>query len=146
MALQKLKDEDGAALVEMALVLPLLMLILFGILEFGILLERWQVLTNGAREGARLGIVHIQDTCADATVAANVQQAVVNYVNAAGIGMTIAAGDVAVTSTGGGDLCTRGNTVQVQVANTYNWVVMPGFLAALAPSIQITGTSAMRHE
>jgi Flp pilus assembly protein TadG len=48
--------ERGAVVVEFALVLPLLMLLLMGIIEFGLLFYNQQVLTNASREGARAGI------------------------------------------------------------------------------------------
>ena len=53
----KLTRERGAAAIEFALILPLLLLILFGIIEFSILLYDKAMLTNASREGARLGIV-----------------------------------------------------------------------------------------
>lgn len=49
--------DRGASAIEFALVLPLLLLILFGIIEFSILLYDKAMLTNASREGARLGIV-----------------------------------------------------------------------------------------
>jgi Flp pilus assembly protein TadG len=52
-----LKREDGAAAVEFALVLPILILILFGIIEFGFALYNKEVITNASREGARYGII-----------------------------------------------------------------------------------------
>jgi Flp pilus assembly protein TadG len=52
-----LKREEGAAAIEFALLLPLLMLILFGIIEFGLVLYNQEVITNASREGARYGIV-----------------------------------------------------------------------------------------
>jgi Flp pilus assembly protein TadG len=45
-------------LVEFALVLPLLVLVLFGIVELGILLNIYIGMTNSAREGARAGAVY----------------------------------------------------------------------------------------
>lgn len=47
----------GVAAVEFALILPVLVLILFGIIEFGLLLYDQQVITNASREGARAGVV-----------------------------------------------------------------------------------------
>ena len=47
-------SERGAALLEVALTLPLLLLVAVGIFEFGRAYQTWQVLTNAAREGARL--------------------------------------------------------------------------------------------
>lgn len=50
------KNNQGAALVEFAIVLPLLLLLLVGMIEFGLLFYNKQVLTNASREGARVGI------------------------------------------------------------------------------------------
>ena len=47
-------DEGGASLAEFALVLPILLVMLFGIVEFGIAFNRAQAIEAGAREGARL--------------------------------------------------------------------------------------------
>jgi len=52
-----IKNQSGASVVEFALVLPLLILILFGIIEFALLLYNQQVITNATREGTRLGII-----------------------------------------------------------------------------------------
>jgi hypothetical protein len=49
------RGEEGAALIEFALTLPLLLLIIGGICDFGLLLQRYAVLSNAAREGARMG-------------------------------------------------------------------------------------------
>ena len=51
------KNERGAAAVEFALVLPLLLLLVFGGIEFGLLMFNKQVITNASREAARAGIV-----------------------------------------------------------------------------------------
>ncbi len=47
----------GQSLAEMALVLPILVLLLMGILEVGRVLDAWIVVTNAAREGARYAAV-----------------------------------------------------------------------------------------
>jgi hypothetical protein len=52
-----IKNQKGASAVEFAIVLPLLLLLLFGIVEFGFLLYNKAMITNAAREGARAGIV-----------------------------------------------------------------------------------------
>jgi Flp pilus assembly protein TadG len=54
---QRGRGERGAALLEMALTLPLLLLVCVGILEFGRAYQTWQVLTNAAREGARIAVL-----------------------------------------------------------------------------------------
>jgi Flp pilus assembly protein TadG len=55
--MKSLKNEKGQSLVEFAILLPLLLLLLMGILEFGIMLNSYLTINNAAREGARLGIV-----------------------------------------------------------------------------------------
>jgi Flp pilus assembly protein TadG len=50
------KNERGAALVEAAVTIPILLLIAVGIFEFGRAYQTWQVLTNAAREGARISV------------------------------------------------------------------------------------------
>jgi Flp pilus assembly protein TadG len=49
--------ENGQALIEAALIIPILLLIAVGIFEFGRAYQTWQILTNAAREGARLAVV-----------------------------------------------------------------------------------------
>jgi len=52
------KGEDGQSLVEFALVLPIFLLVLFAIVDFGMAFHAWITVTNSAREGARIGSVH----------------------------------------------------------------------------------------
>ncbi len=50
-------DEKGASAVELALVLPILIMILFGIFQFGLVFNSYLAVTHAAREGARLASV-----------------------------------------------------------------------------------------
>jgi Flp pilus assembly protein TadG len=51
------KEERGQAMVEFALVLPIFMLLIFAIVDFGMGFHAYITVTNSAREGARLGAV-----------------------------------------------------------------------------------------
>jgi Flp pilus assembly protein TadG len=51
------RSERGAALLEAAITLPILLLIAVGIFEFGRAYQTWQVLTNAAREAARVAVL-----------------------------------------------------------------------------------------
>ena len=72
--------EKGASLVEFAVVLPLLILLVFGIMESGWLFAQQVEIRNAAREGARLAVVDFPDpgdstqiiaeTCSRATLSA----------------------------------------------------------------------------
>jgi Flp pilus assembly protein TadG len=55
------KGEEGAAAVEFALLLPLLVLLLFGFIQFGIAFNTKIQATNAAREGARMAVVGIDN-------------------------------------------------------------------------------------
>ena len=50
--------EKGQALVEFALLVPIFLLLLFAVVDFGMGFYSWITVTNAAREGARLGAVH----------------------------------------------------------------------------------------
>lgn len=50
-------DDHGAAAVEFALIVPLLLLVVFGIINFGVLFSQQLTLNNGVREGARRAVV-----------------------------------------------------------------------------------------
>lgn len=52
-----MKDDRGAALAELALVLPMLLLVLFGMLDFGKAFNEWLDETHLANDGARLAAV-----------------------------------------------------------------------------------------
>ena len=55
------RDQDGAAAVEFALLLPSLVLMLFGLIQFGIAFNTKIQATNAAREGARMAVVGIDN-------------------------------------------------------------------------------------
>lgn len=71
-------SELGQAIVEFALVLPILVVLLFGIIEFGRLLSTVSAVTSAAREGARVAAV-------TSPTLQLVQTAVNNVLNAAGV-------------------------------------------------------------
>lgn len=71
-------SETGAEIVEFAIVLPLLLLVVLGIIDFGFLFQRYEVVTNAAREGARVAVLPGYE---DADVVARVDQ----YLTAGGL-------------------------------------------------------------
>lgn len=54
---ERWSSKRGAELVEFAFALPLLLVVFGGIVDFGLLLQRQQVLSNAVREGARLAVL-----------------------------------------------------------------------------------------
>src|SRR4029450_3398373 len=67
---KRLRSESGAELIEFALTLPLLLLLVLGIIEFGFMFQEYEVVTNAAREGARIGVLPAF-TAGDATTRVN---------------------------------------------------------------------------
>lgn len=60
------RGEEGQALVEIALVMPFLLLLVTAIIQFGIMLSDYSTIVNSAREGARslaLGTSRANDPC-----------------------------------------------------------------------------------
>jgi len=53
----RFKNNRGQAIVELAILLPVLLLILLGILEFGRIFSTYITITHASREGARAGSV-----------------------------------------------------------------------------------------
>jgi Flp pilus assembly protein TadG len=88
---KRLQSESGAELIEVALTLPLLMLVVLGIIEFGFLFQQYEVITNAAREGARVAVLPSYSTD-DAKTRIN------NYLDASGLVSSSATVNVAAQS------------------------------------------------
>ena len=74
------RDEGGQALVELALILPILLMLLLGIFEFGRAWNTKQLITDAAREGARLAVVQNNDIDQD-----DVKAAIATHLSRAGV-------------------------------------------------------------
>jgi len=73
------QGQRGAAVVEFALILPILLLLLVGTIDASLALYDKAVITNASREGARAGIVARSPPLTDAQI----QQVVQNYLQGA---------------------------------------------------------------
>jgi len=128
---KKKRVDSGAALVEFAVVLPLLILLLVGIVEFGLLFYNKQVLTNASREGARAGIARV----------AGIEGIVVDYCQDRLIRFdTDVNPDITVT----GAMGAFGEDLTVDVSYDYAFLV-PG-LFSVGPTLQLTARTVMRME
>ena len=74
----KRKSERGAVIVEFAMILPLLVILLIGIMDMSMLLYNKAVITNASREGCRVGIVS-QDRTNTAAIDAQITAVVNTY-------------------------------------------------------------------
>jgi X-X-X-Leu-X-X-Gly heptad repeat protein len=146
------REERGAALVEFALALPLLLVVLAGIVDFGFTFQRYEVITNAAREGARMASLPGYDQN-------SVDQRVRAYV-ANGIGtaasqapampsgaVTLTAGTIPIPVGGG---TKNVPTVLVTVTYNHNFLLLGPVLSLInqtwGGTIVLTATSQMRVE
>jgi Flp pilus assembly protein TadG len=133
----RLRSERGAEVVEFALVLPMLLLLGLGICDFGMLFQRYEVVTNAAREGARAGAVGL--------TAAQVTAVVQTYLNAGGLTATPT---IQVTETTIGANPSL-NAVRVSVAYPNGSFIVGPLVQMLGSSLQVvtlTSAATMRVE
>jgi Flp pilus assembly protein TadG len=120
--------QNGQALVEFALVLPLLLILLLGTMEFGIILYDKAVVTNASREGARVGIV-AQDRTNLTPINQAISDTITRYcstylINFGGAGLQPPSLVFSGTS--------FGSQLTVTVEYRYKFLVLPGVVTSLA--------------
>jgi Flp pilus assembly protein TadG len=104
------RHERGAAAVEFALIAPLLFMLIFGIINFGLAWSQKEVFIQAAREGARYAAVACESSsCGAGEVAGRVQDALLGYP----INGTITVRDDGGAATSGCSSTDDSDTVQV---------------------------------
>jgi Flp pilus assembly protein TadG len=134
------RDEEGAELIEFVIVFPILLLITSAILDFGMMMRSYEVVTNAAREGARVAVLDGYD-------ANDVQNRVTQYATASALG---GAAPVATTvnvpvTTAAGTFTAR----QVTVTWTYQMAVLSGVSALFGSpigNVSLASRAVMRAE
>ena len=125
---KKLRDERGASAVEFGLIVPILLILVLGIIEFGHAFQVQGTLSAAAREGARaMALRNDQSQAIDAVQEA--ASALDPGVTAAQISITPASCPVGVTTT------------NVRLTIDYPKPFLTNFFGA---SIDLTGTGVMR--
>lgn len=124
-----LRDQKGQSMTEFALVLPILALLLFGVIQFGLVFNNYIQLTDAVRAGARKGAVgrHLQ----------NPQGAVVTAVRGASTNLDQDELEVSVTSS-----FQQGTDVEVTASYPYSI----NLLGVVVKSGELTSTTKERVE
>jgi Flp pilus assembly protein TadG len=136
---EKMKSQRGIAAVEFALVLPILVLLAFGIIEFSLALYDKAVITNASREGARAGILYRVPPATDTEIAD-----VVNIYCQSRLVTFGSGGQPVSTVVRGGNA--PGSELRVRVVYDYTFLVLPGFVEQLTGPIDLTAETVMRME
>jgi Flp pilus assembly protein TadG len=143
-------SQRGASAVEFALILPLLLAILFGIIEFSVLMYDKQMITNASREGARHGIVFHADSDGNYAPLTNdaITGVVTNYLQNNLISFDADSFSVSINPT----TRVREQPLTVTVNYRYSFLVLPNLQALIssgsAPpwSLPLNATTVMRME
>ena len=130
-------DEMGVATVEFGFILPMLILIVSGIIEFGLALYDKAVITNASREGARAGIVLRVPAVTPAEITARVK----SYTGSALLGL--GAPDTVTV-----DFPAQSNPayLAVRVSYTFRGLALGTLLSAINVPLVLTSTTVMVRE
>jgi Flp pilus assembly protein TadG len=139
------RTDEGAQLIEFAVVLPLLLFVVLGIAEFGIIFQRYEVLTNAAREGARMAVL-------PGYTNADIQTRIRAYLTAANVPWTTTNPAIPAVTTvsipmGAGQPPISAK--HVSLTYTYNYLFISGIASMFGASygsLTMTAVSEMRTE
>ncbi len=122
---RRLASERGAELVEFALAMPILLVILAGILDMGFLFKNYAIVTNAAREGARMAALPGWDEPAVIT-------RVNTYLTAGGYDgtATTVVAPVVLATAGGRSI----SGIKVTVAAPHTFIILGPMLALISSS------------
>jgi Flp pilus assembly protein TadG len=138
-------SERGSALLETALTLPLLLLVSVSIFEFGRAYQTWEVLTNAAREGARVAVL---PGSVNSTVEARVRDYMASGALANRDAATVAVTNTLVDIGGGGTASASRVTVtypfEFMVLQPVAQLVSSG--TTLGSAFSMTAVAEMRNE
>ncbi|HLG70960.1 MAG TPA: TadE family protein [Chloroflexota bacterium] len=135
------RSERGSTVAEMALILPVFLLILFGIVEGSVVLNTWMILTNETREAARYAIAGVRDGDTNLVneVKSHVTSDLSGLLNTGSLTVTV----TPTTTTVNGTTTTTAVTVTASYSVA---LVTPYTQAAMGASVPVTVSSTMRAE
>ena len=134
--LKNIKGKKGQALVEMALILPILLLLVFGMIDFGRILQTNLAATEASREIARVAALLGTDATAATTIATVQKNATAGITS----GNTV---DVTITPASGAR--TSGTEVKVVVATKVD-LITPLINTMLTDPFPVSASTTMRAE
>jgi Flp pilus assembly protein TadG len=124
-----MKSEKGQSLVEFALVLPVLILILLAIVDFGRVYHVYLTIDHAGREAARAASIGKDDT--------NIKSTAVNYASS----INLTTGQVSISPTG-----SRSSGVEATITITYPITFLTPMIGGIVGPLTLTDTTTMRVE
>lgn len=127
----------GASMIEFALVLPLLLILVFGIVEFSVALYDKAVITNASREAARTGVIFRTPALTDAQIAQVAIDASAPHLITLG---GAASPQASISKPAGG---TAGNPLTVTVTYDFTGLLLGNMLSVIAGTQTLTASTTM---
>ena len=143
--IDKIRAQRGQAMIETALTLPLLLLLSVSVFEFGRAFQYWQILTNAAREGARVAVL-------PGTGSDDVTDRVAAYIEG---GQLVNAGSATVTVVSDDEISIGASTASastVTVSYPFEFIVLQPVMQLVTPGSEVgepltmTVSATMRNE
>ncbi len=143
--------QKGAEIIEFVLILPFLLFILFGIMEFGIVLYDKAIITNASREGARSGVAFkcpLLTTAQIQAVVNNYSTGLVSFASTKAVPVitVIPAPPSTITNCG----ANSGTPLKVTVSYSYQFLVFGNLFGLLVPGFSnpliLSATTVMNYE
>jgi Flp pilus assembly protein TadG len=139
--MKEIKNQKGAAAVEFAIVFPILLVLIFGIIEFSIMLYNKAMITNASREGARSGIVFASPRVPNTDITSVIDTYCSNSL------ITFGTQNIpVVTISRSGTGAEAGDILTVDVSYHYDFLVLPNLIENLISGMDLTATTVMRME
>ncbi|MBN8210563.1 pilus assembly protein [Bacillus sp. NTK071] len=124
-----MKSEKGQSMVEFALVLPVLVMLLFGIVDFGRIFHAYITIDHASREAARVASIGESDS------------KIVSTAVTSGSSIHLSSGQVSVSP---GGTKTAGSDVRVTI--TYPITFLTPVISSISGPITLSSSAAMRVE
>lgn len=125
-----MRSKKGQSMVETALMIPIIMLVLFGIVDFGRMLHALLTLDHAGREAARLASIHADDS------------AIINKVKSSAAILELSDGDITITPPAASR--TTGNDVVITLKYDFNFITP--LADTIASPMELTDRTVMRME
>lgn len=129
--MKRLTNESGQSLVEFAIILPILLLLIMGIIEFGLIMNSYLTIQNASREGARIGIVGAADS--------DIRNRIISD------SPNLQTADLTINITPGEGSRSSGDTITVAIYYNYH-LVTPIISSLLNNSLILKAQTSMRME
>lgn len=137
----RMKNSAGAAIIEFVLIMPVLLMILVGIIDYSFMMYDQAVIENASREGARYGIVKGTSYATTASVIAYAETYCVSNL----VSFSAKAPSVSVTATASTSPPVSGSTLKVTVTYAYT-DLMIGYFMKTSGVDTLTATTVMMYE